>query len=214
MPISSDFQDHFHADDPSFLSLAHRAPVMIWMSGLDLGCFYFNRAWLNFRGRLLSQEYGNGWAEGVHPADLEHCVTHYTDCFAERVPFVMKYRLQHYSGEYHWILDRGAPHYAVNGRFLGYFGGCAETESLSPAIMNLELRTSLAGVAAFARDLAEARLAPPADGSPSRLKAFAQSLHHAHGERAREMRHAACELEALAIDMLAHGAIPAGACLK
>ena len=215
MPFSSDFQEHFHADDPSFLSLAHRAPVMIWMSGLDMGCFYFNRAWLNFRGRLLSQEYGNGWAEGVHPDDLDRCVAHYAGCFERGVPFVMKYRLQHYSGEYHWILDRGAPHYSVHGEFLGYFGGCAETENLSPAILNLQLRTSLAGVAAFARDLAEAQLQPSAGepASPSRLKAFAQNLHQARGERAREMKHAAGELERLAADMLTYGRIPNHTCL-
>jgi PAS domain S-box-containing protein len=210
------FFQESHDDDPSFLTLAHRAPVMIWMSGLDLGCFYFNRAWLNFRGRMLAQEYGNGWAEGVHPDDLERCVEHYTTCFKEQVPFVMSYRLQHFSGEYHWILDRGMPHYSTDGRFLGYFGGCAETETIAPGVLNSQLRTSLAGVAAFARDLAEAQLeiptAPPGTRTP--FGGFAQTLRLAHGERAREMKHAATELEKLAEDMLAYGSLPHGACLK
>jgi len=210
------FFDEFRDDNPSFVSLAHRAPLMIWMSGLDLGCFYFNCAWLNFRGRLLAQEYGNGWAEGVHPDDLDRCVDHYTTCFDERAPFVMKYRLQHYSREYHWILDRGTPHYATDGRFLGYFGGCAETTELPQATLNRELRTSLKGVATFARELAEARLKDPgpvsADRSP--LKVFARQLRVANVERAREMLHAAGELQQLATDMLAYGDIPEGACLK
>lgn len=209
------FLEEYHADDPSILSLAHRAPVMIWMSGLDMGCFYFNRAWLDFRGRLLAQEYGNGWAEGVHPDDLDQCVAHYVGCFERRVPFVMKYRLRHFSGEYHWILDRGAPHHSLDDRFLGYFGGCAETTALSPKTLQSELRTSLAGVAAFARDLAEARLDSPAgDSAPSTpLKIFARNLRRAPGERAREMQHAAGELEKLTADLLAHGDIPNGICL-
>ncbi len=209
------FSEEPHPDDPSFLSLAHRAPLMIWMSGLDMGCFYFNRAWLNFRGRLLAQEYGNGWAEGVHPDDLDRCVAHYTGCFERGVPFVMKYRLQHYSGEYHWILDRGAPHFSVDGRFLGFFGGCAETANLSPEILQSQLRTSLAGVAAFARDLAEVQLESPAGDSGSRtsLRAFAQNLRQAHGERAREMKYAASEFEKLTADMLTYGGIPNGKCL-
>jgi PAS domain S-box-containing protein len=210
MPISTD-----HADDPSFISLAHHAPVMIWMSGLDLGCFYFNRAWLAFRGRLLAQEYGNGWAEGVHPDDLDRCVAHYAGCFERRMPFVMKYRLQHFSGAYHWILDRGAPHYSLDGRFLGFFGGCAETESLPAEILNSQLRTSLAGVTAFARDLATVHLDAEAgsDGSRTPLRDFARHLRQAEGERAREMKHAASALEKLTADMITYARIPNDTCL-
>lgn len=208
------FLQESHPDDPSFLTLAHRAPVMIWMSGLDMGCFYFNRAWLDFRGRLLAQEYGNGWAEGVHPDDLDRCVAHYTGCFERGMPFVMKYRLRHYSGEYHWILDRGAPHYSLDGRFLGFFGGCAETARLAPAILQSQLRTSLEGVAAFARELAEIHLEnPPETESRTPLKIFAHNLRRAGGERAREMKHAANELEKLTADMITYGGIPNGMCL-
>lgn len=205
-----------HADDSSFLSLAQRAPVMIWMAGPGMGCFYFNRAWLNFRGRMLAEEYGNGWAEGVHPDDLDRCVAHYTTCFAERVPFVMKYRLKHFSGEYHSILDRGTPHHAPDGRFLGYYGGCAETEALSQVILNTQLRTSLKGVAAFARDLAEARIGSLAtdSGRITPWKIFAHNMRQVEGERGREMKHAAVEIEKLAVEMVAYGNIPEGACLK
>ncbi len=205
----------FHADDSSFLSLAERAPLMIWMSGLDLGCFYFNRAWLAFRGRLLTQEYGNGWVEGLHPDDLDRCLAHYAGCFERRLPFVMKYRLQHFSGAYHWILDRGTPHYALDGRFLGFFGGCAETEKLSPETLHSQLRTSLDGVAAFHRELATIRLDTDQTGTAPRvsLQEFARHLRQAEGERAREMKQAAGDLEKLAADMLTYGRIPNDTCL-
>ncbi|HWA24807.1 MAG TPA: PAS domain-containing protein [Lacunisphaera sp.] len=193
-------------DSLSFQGLAESAPIMIWMAGLDLGCFYFNQAWLQFRGRTLAEEYGNGWAEGVHPEDLGACVAHYTSCFEHRLPFAMNYRLRHFSGEYFWILDRGAPHYAADGTFLGFFGGCAETETLTPVVLNSQLRTSLDGIALWARTLAETHLNAPAAGSTPPLKAFARHLH-----RSREEKNAATQLGRLAADMLTYATIPRGA---
>lgn len=137
-------------DVESFQQLADGAPVMIWMSGTDLGCFYFNRAWLDFRGRTLQQESGNGWAEGVHPEDLEPCVQHYIGSFEKRVPFAMSYRLLHHAGDYRWILDRGAPHFDADGKFLGFYGGCAETHPDSTVERIKELRHSLHEMHEFA----------------------------------------------------------------
>ncbi len=101
-------------------------PVMIWLSGTDTLCFYFNKSWLDFVGRTLEQEIGNGWAENVHPEDLDRCVQIYVTSFEARQPFEMEYRLRHHSGEYRWILDCGVPRYASDGTFEGYVGGCLD----------------------------------------------------------------------------------------
>ena len=150
-------------DVEHFQQLADGAPVMIWMSGTDMGCFYFNRAWLDFRGRTLADEFGNGWAEGVHPDDLERCVQHYASSFQRRAAFAMSYRLQHHTGEFRWILDRGAPHWAADGQFLGFFGGCAETPAAD--------RCSTSPPASARRSRRRAPSTPPRIGgcrSPSR----------------------------------------------
>src|SRR5436190_11500241 len=46
-----------------FRTMANTAPVLIWMSGLDKLCTFFNKPWLEFTGRAIEQEMGNGWAE-------------------------------------------------------------------------------------------------------------------------------------------------------
>ena len=51
--------------DARFRAVADAAPVMIWMSGPDKLCNFFNKGWLAFTGRTLAQELGNGWTEGV-----------------------------------------------------------------------------------------------------------------------------------------------------
>ena len=53
--------------DARFCEVMDAAPVMIWVSGMDRGCVWFNRPWLTFTGRSLAQEMGYGWSEGVHP---------------------------------------------------------------------------------------------------------------------------------------------------
>ena len=52
-----------------FRLVANAAPVLIWMSDVDKLCTYFNQGWLEFTGRSLEAELGNGWTQGVYPDD-------------------------------------------------------------------------------------------------------------------------------------------------
>src|SRR5439155_17981446 len=70
-----------------FQIVADAAPVLIWMSGVDKLCTFFNKPWLEFTGRSLEQELGNGWAEGVHPDDMQRCLKIYVEAFDARKAF-------------------------------------------------------------------------------------------------------------------------------
>ena len=107
-----------------FRTMANVAPVMIWMSGTDKLCTFFNKGWLDFTGRTLEQELGNGWAEGVHREDIDRCLEIYDNAFSARQEFTMEYRLRRFDGKYCWVLDHGVPRAEANGEFLGYIG-CA-----------------------------------------------------------------------------------------
>jgi PAS domain S-box-containing protein len=109
-----------------FRLVANTAPVMIWMSGPDRLCTYFNQPWLEFTGRSFEAELGNGWAEGIHQDDLERCLDTYTRAFDQREPFQMEYRLQRRDREYRWILDLGVPRLGADGSFAGYIGSCLD----------------------------------------------------------------------------------------
>jgi len=134
-----------------FRSVADAAPVLIWMSGMDKLCTFFNKPWLKFTGRGLEQELGNGWAEGVHPDDLQKCLEIYTEAFDARQPFVMQYRLRRYDAEYRWISDQGVARYDAQGNFAGYIGSCVDVTELvnkEQALRESEERMSLAAEAA------------------------------------------------------------------
>jgi len=108
--------------------LVQHSPVMIWRSGLDANCDYFNETWLAFTGRTLEQEMGDGWAEGVHPDDLERCVADYLAHFRRREAFEMEYRLRRHDGAYRWIFDRGVPFTDDGGAFAGFIGSCIDVD--------------------------------------------------------------------------------------
>src|ERR1051326_3711620 len=101
--------------EEQFRELADALPVMIWMSGDNAMYDYFNREWLEFRGRTLEEESANGWAEGLHPDDRDLCLETYLKAFAARQPFRMQYRLQRANGEFCWVEQTGVPHFLENG---------------------------------------------------------------------------------------------------
>jgi PAS domain-containing protein len=70
--------------DARFCEVMDAAPVMIWVSGQDRGCVWFNQPWLTFTGRSMAQQVGNGWAEGVHQSDFDRCLKVYTSHFDAR----------------------------------------------------------------------------------------------------------------------------------
>jgi PAS domain S-box-containing protein len=131
--VSSDLEFSDDTDKTSlpegeerFRLVANTAPVMIWMSGVDKLCTYFNRPWLDFTGRPIEAEIGNGWAEGVHPEDLMQCLDTYGKAFDLREPFKMEYRLRRHDREYRWLFDSSVPRFNTDGSFAGYIGSAID----------------------------------------------------------------------------------------
>ena len=104
-----------------FRELLDASPVMVWMSGTDAQCTFFNRTWLEFRGQSLDAELGNGWTANLHPDDRDLCVETYLKAFSARTPFRVQYRVQRADGEYAWIENAGSP-LIEDTVFVGYMG--------------------------------------------------------------------------------------------
>jgi two-component system cell cycle sensor histidine kinase/response regulator CckA len=147
-----------------FRTMADRAPVLIWVAGTDKLCTFFNKPWLEFRGRSMEQELGNGWTDGVHPEDLERCLSAYFSAFDARRNFQMEYRLQRADGDYRWVLDNGTPLYR-DGEFAGFIGSCIDVtgqklieERLRASEVRLLETQRLAKIGSWEHDIAADRM--------------------------------------------------------
>ena len=125
-----------------FRNLANSGSALIWTSGTDALCNYFNEPWLRFTGRTMAQELRNGWTEGVHPDDYDFCLATYADAFERRESFRMEYRLRHADGRYRWLSDEGHPRYDHEGRFIGYIGHCLDITDRKRAELALDALAS------------------------------------------------------------------------
>jgi len=132
-------EEALRESEQRFRLVADTAPVLIWMSGTDKLCTYFNKPWLDFTGRSMEKELGNGWAEGVHPEDLQRCLDTYTQSFDRRDEFRVEYRLRRHDGEYRWVFDIGVPRFNNNGSFAGYIGSCVDVTDRQLALRETAL---------------------------------------------------------------------------
>src|SRR5262249_11974601 len=87
LPASRLAEAELRESEERFRTMADSAPVLLWMSGLDGLCNFFNEGWLRFTGRTLDQELGNGWAESVHAEDFQRCMHLYLTSFVARQSF-------------------------------------------------------------------------------------------------------------------------------
>jgi PAS domain S-box-containing protein len=149
-------EEALRESEARFRNMADTAPVMIWISGLDKRCTYFNQQWLNFTGRTMEEELGDNWGEWIHPDDYEHCLGTYNSAFDRRQSLTMEYRLQRVDGQYLWVLDSGTARFAPGGEFLGYIGSCIDISARKTAEERLK---DLSGQLIWARENECARIA-------------------------------------------------------
>ena len=134
-----------------FRTVADSAPVFMWMAGVDKRSTFFNKPWLDFTGRTLEQEVGDGWLSGVHADDAALYLKNYTEAFDARRPFLLFYRLRRHDGEYRWISAHGVPRHDADGRFVGYVGSCIDvTERRRAEAETQNLRHELAHISRVA----------------------------------------------------------------
>ena len=122
-----------------FRTMADSAPVLIWSDDPDQGCVFHNQTWLNFTGRSLAQEVGDGWLESMHPDDRASWSHRYALAVEARESFTIEYRLRRSDGEYRWMLETGVPRWLPDETFAGFVGSCVDITERKEAEQDRQL---------------------------------------------------------------------------
>lgn len=152
-----------------FRGVANSAPVLIWATSARGQADWFNQAWLNFRGRTLEQELGEGWLQGVHPDDREAGFEAADAAASRREPFNVAFRLRRADGAWRWINSVGAPRFDEAGAYRGYIGSCFDFTETVEARKDLEDRVA-ERTAALQASMAETARAQAALAQAQRLE--------------------------------------------
>lgn len=147
--------DILRESEQRFRLLADSAPVMIWISDKDKQYNYFNKAWLEFTGRAIEMETGNGWRLGIHPDDFKKYQEMFNTAFDKRIPFEMEFRLRNANGEYLWLLDKGIPRYEGK-EFAGFTGSCMDINEIKKNERFLKIQYDVSKTLAESNSLEEA----------------------------------------------------------
>ncbi len=146
-----------------FRELANSAPVLIWMSGPDKGCTFFNRPWLAFTGVPMEDQLGSGWVRLVHRNDRDAILRAYDAAFDQGSEFECEYRLQHKEGGYRWIRDHGSPRFDSHQRLTGFIGSAWDlsdqkqaAETANRAVRYTQLMRDVAAIANSTTTMREA----------------------------------------------------------
>ena len=142
-----------------FREVADAAPVLMWISDCSKTCVWFNRPWLEFTGRSMAQELGDGWMDGVHADDRTRCIDIYEAAFDRQEPYRTEYRRRRADGAWRILDATGIPRFN-DGRFMGYIGSCVDiteqrivVQTLSDREEQLRLATEAAEIGLWDRDL-------------------------------------------------------------
>ncbi len=114
-----------------FADVVHTLSALVRLSVTDKSGTWFNDPWLNFTGRSMEQELGNGWTKGIHPDDQARYHSRYDDAFAKQEPITITYRLLRHDGQYRIVIEDSRPRYSDDGIFCGFISACLDITDMT-----------------------------------------------------------------------------------
>jgi len=119
-------EDSRRESEERFRLVADATPALLYVADAEGRGVFYNRTWLDFRGRDAEAEAGLGWMDGLHPEDRARVDEERLRLVAARERYQLEYRLLRHDGEHRWMLDTGLPRHTPGGEFAGFAGSLVD----------------------------------------------------------------------------------------
>ncbi|NNC53147.1 MAG: PAS domain S-box protein [Erythrobacter sp.] len=110
-----------------FQTLANMAPAGIFRTDANGGCTYVNEAWKRLTGLEGRQWEGNGWANAVHPEDLDRVKMVWGEAVSAQRNGEEEFRWLRPDGSVVWTHATFGPEFGEAGSVSGYIGVLSDT---------------------------------------------------------------------------------------
>ena len=137
------------ATERQFRAITNCAPALLCYCAIDGAVSFVNTTWLEFTGRKLEEELGDGWADSVHPDYRQQVFDQFWQAFAARQLFAAEAPMRRHDGQYRWMLARAAPRLGEDG-FAGYVGTITDIHDYHRALAGLRLQSQCTAAVAEA----------------------------------------------------------------
>ncbi|CAO4136392.1 PAS domain S-box protein [Methylorubrum extorquens] len=124
-----------------FRQLTELAPGIIWMGHQDGSVSYLNDFWYRYTGQTPEQALPHGWAEVIHPDDVQHLAEAWSHARENGIQYNTEARLRRHDGAYHWFLIRAEPLRDERGQITGWLGNDIDIQDRKEAEEHQRLLT-------------------------------------------------------------------------
>lgn len=132
LPLSQEGPDGTRTSDPLLDSFENdelnRHDELIWKANPRGEITFFNRAWLDYRNRSLTEELNGGWLDGLHLSDARATKAIVAEAIREQTPLEHRFRLKAGAGGFHEVDMWVRPFYGPGNELLGFYGACRPAE--------------------------------------------------------------------------------------
>ncbi len=109
--------------EAQFRFLADTIPQQIWITRPDGYHEYYNQRWYDYTGTTEDEAKGSGWANLLHPDDLQRAQERWQHSLRTGEPYSIEYRFRRASdGEFRWFLGQALPQRGPDDRIVRWFG--------------------------------------------------------------------------------------------
>lgn len=101
-------------------------PQIVWATREDGYHDFYNKQWFDYTGLSFEESKSSGWAQVLHPEDLERTVNRWQSSLKSGKPYEIEYRLRRHDKVYRWFLARAIPLKDENNHIVKWFGTCTD----------------------------------------------------------------------------------------